>query len=149
MTPDEMWVDPEPVAMAAELITGWARRAAFAITDLLALPKAPLILAEGPGFFPEVVAPLLSSQRQALWLVPAPSFKRKIALQRGKPAVRAQTRDPVRATENLIARDLLVTAQIRQAAVQRGLRLIDIDGSLTIDATIALVEQHFEPFLIP
>ena len=147
MTPDEMWVDAEPAEMAAGIITGWARRAEFAIADLLALPKAPLILAEGPGFFPEVVEPLIHNWHQALWFVPTPAFKRKIAIQRGKPSVRLQTRDPERATENIIGRDLLVAEHIRREAIRRGVRLVEIDGLMTIEDTIALVEQHFEPFL--
>lgn len=147
MTPDEMWVDPDPEAMAQGIITGWARRAEFAIEDIMALPKTPLMIAEGPGFFPEVVEPLLSNPRQAIWFVPAPAFKRKIAIQRGKPSVRLQTRDPERATENMIGRDLLVAEHVRREAMKRGLRLVEIDGTLTIDETIKLVEVHFDQFL--
>lgn len=147
MTPDEIWVDPEPEEMAQGLITGWARRAEFAIDDILALPISPLILAEGPGFYPEVVAPYLSSHQQAIWLLPEPTFKRKIAIARGKPSVRLETRDPERATENIIARDLLVSAHIRREATNRDLRLLEVDGTLTIDETIDLLEQHFVQFL--
>jgi hypothetical protein len=147
MTPDELWVDQHPAQMAGDLIRGWSRRAEIAVDDLLAMPKAPLIVAEGPGFFPEVVQPLLSSPHQAIWFVPEPWFKRKIAIQRGKPSVRHQTRDAQRATENIIARDLLVAQHVREEATARRLRLIEVDGAQSIDELVALVEQHFAPFL--
>lgn len=149
MTPDEMWIEQTPEVMAAGVIQGWARRADFAIDDLLAMPKSPLILAEGPGFFPEAIATLLSSPRQAIWLVPERSFKRQIAMQRGKPSVRHETRDPALATENIIARDLLVTQHVRQEATKRGLRLLEIDGTQTVEEVITIVERHFEPFWAP
>jgi len=147
MTPDAMWIDQTPAAMAAGVIRGWSRRVDFVMEDLLTMPKAPLILAEGPGFFPEVIAPLLSSPRQAIWLVPEPNFKRQIAIQRGKPSVRHQTRDPALATENIITRDLLVTQHVRQEATQLGLTLLEIDGTQSIDEVTRRVEEHFEPFL--
>lgn len=70
-----------------------------------------------------------------------------IAMQRGKPSVRHETRDPALATENIIARDLLVTEHVRQEAAKRGLRLLEIDGTQTVEEVITIVEQHFEPFL--
>ncbi|MEZ4729652.1 MAG: hypothetical protein R3E79_21185 [Caldilineaceae bacterium] len=147
MTPDEMWIDQAPAEMAAGVVRGWSRRVDFVLADLLAMPKAPLILAEGPGFFPEVIAPLLPSPRQAIWLVPEARFKRRIATQRGKPSVRHQTRDPALATKNIITRDLLVTQHVRQEAAQLGLTLLEIDGAKSIDEVTRRVEEHFEPFL--
>lgn len=149
MTPDAMWVDQTPTAMAAGVIRGWSRRVDFVLEDLLAMPKAPLILAEGPGFFPEVIAPLLSTPRQAIWLVPERNFKRQIVVQRGKPSVRHETRDPALATENIIARDLLVTQHVRQEATKRGLRLLEIDGTQTVEEVITIVERHFGQFWVP
>jgi hypothetical protein len=85
MTPDELWIDQEPEEMARDVMRSWSRRAMVAVDDLLALPQSPPIVAEGPGFFPEVIQPLLSSSRQAIWFVPEPQFKRKIARQRRGP----------------------------------------------------------------
>ncbi len=147
MTPDEMWIDQSPAEMASGVIRGWSRRVDFVLEDLLAMPKMPLILAEGPGFFPAVIEPLLSTRQQAIWLVPAPSFKRQIAIQRGKPSVRNETRDPALATENIIARDLLVTQHVQQEATRLGLPWLEINGTQTVDEVITIVEKHFEQFL--
>ncbi len=147
LTPDELWIDQTPEEMATGTIQGWSRRVDFAVDDLLAMPKQPLIVAEGPGFFPEVIQPLLSSPQQAIWLVPEPQFKRKIAIQRGKPSVRYATRDPVLATENIIARDLLMAQHVRAEATRLGLTLLDVDGAQSIKQLVTCVEQHFAPFL--
>lgn len=147
MTPDELWIDQRPEEMARNVIREWSQRVDFAVDDLLAMPKQPLIVAEGPGFFPEVIQPLLASPQQAIWLVPEPEFKRKIAIQRGKPSVRYATRDPVLATENIIARDLLMAQHVRTEATRLGLTLLEVDGTQSIEQLVARVEQHFAPFL--
>lgn len=147
MTPDEMWVDQRPEDMARDVIRGWSRRVDFALEDILEMPKEPLILAEGPGFFPEIILPLLSSKQQAIWFVPEAKFKRKIAIQRGKPSVRHQTRDPELATENIIGRDLLMAQHVREQATELGLTLVEVDGKRSIEETIELVEHHFKSYL--
>ena len=148
LTPDELWVDPEPEDMAAGIIRGWSRRAEFAIDDLLSMACETIIVAEGPGFFPEMIEPLLTSPHQAIWFVPEPRFKRKIAIQRGKPSVRLQTRDPARATENIIGRDLLVAQHMKQEAIAHGLKWLEIDGAQSIEEIIDIAEQHFGPYLL-
>jgi hypothetical protein len=147
MTPDELWVDPEPEEMATDLIQGWSRRAKFAIDDLLVMPRETMIVAEGPGFFPELIGPLLTSHHQAIWFVPEIRFKRKIAIQRGKPSVRLETRDPERATENIIGRDMLVAEHVKQQALNKGLTCLEIDGSQSIERVIEIVDQHFAPWI--
>jgi hypothetical protein len=147
VTPDEIWVNYPPEEMAIRTIRTWSRRAEVAIEDLLAMPQQPLIIAEGPGFYPEVVQPLLSSYHQAIWFVPEPAFKQKIATLRGKPNAQHQTRDPQRARENALGRDLLMAQHVREEAIARGLRLVEVDGTRSIEETITLVEEHFAPFL--
>jgi hypothetical protein len=147
MTPDELWVDREPADMAVNVITSWSRRAEFAIEDILAMPSDTTIIAEGPGFFPEIIAPLLTNQHQAIWLVPTVQFKRKIAIQRGKPSVRFQTRDPIRATENIIGRDLRVAEHVKKEAQRHQAKWVEVDGSQSVDEMIKIVEQHFTQYL--
>ncbi|HEY3110929.1 MAG TPA: NUDIX domain-containing protein [Chloroflexota bacterium] len=40
-----------------------------------ALPREPAIVAEGPGLFPECVAPVIADRRRAIWLLPTDEFK--------------------------------------------------------------------------
>lgn len=85
MGPVQRWVLPSPEEMAKSTIASWTERFGMAVEDVLVMPAAPMIVAEGPGFFPECVAPLISDVHQAVWLVPSEGFKRASVLRRGKP----------------------------------------------------------------
>ena len=45
------------------------------LLDLLALPNDKLIIAEGFGLTPQLIAPLLSTPRQAIFFIPTEEFK--------------------------------------------------------------------------
>jgi hypothetical protein len=144
---DAYWVLRSPEVMAQETIASWKSRFPLVVEDLQAMPKEPMIIAEGPGLFPENVYPTLHTPRQAIWLVPTEFFKRALVEQRGKPSVRAQTRDPERATENLIGRDLLMARRVEEEALERGLTVCEVDGSRSLEEMVTVVERHFEPLL--
>jgi hypothetical protein len=143
---DWMWVDTTP----EQLVDRWFRwtpeRFLLALEDLLALPSAPPIVAEGYGFTPDLVLPLLFSTRQAIWLVSTEEFKRAIYERRGKGAF-ANTRDPLRARQNHIGRDLLLAEHFRRRAEQLRLTAVEVDGTRSLDDVVAVVEAHFEPLL--
>ena len=56
-------------------------------------------------------------------------------------------RDPERARRNIAARDALLRERIASSCDELGLRWVRIDGSLDLDDSIALLEQHFRPHL--
>lgn len=145
---DEYWVLRKPVVMAAETITSWKERFPLVVDDLLAMPKESMIIAEGPGLFPESVVQVIRSSRQAIWLVPSKAFKIKLTEQRDKPGVKNQTIDPQRATKNLIARDLLMAHHVRIQTRERNLKLYEVNDSRSLEDMIALVERHFKPWLL-
>ena len=134
MTLDERWVLRSVEAMTRTAIAMWRERFALVVEDLLAWPHDGPILAEGPGLFPECVAPLLSSPQQALWLVPDDAFKRAIFPTReDKMATSEQTSDPPRARWNMIGRDLMLGEHIKDQAGALGLSVFDVDGTCSID----------------
>jgi 2-phosphoglycerate kinase len=143
LTMDERWVLPTPRQMAHQIVVLGAERAAMAVEDLLALPPGPPILVEGPWLFPEVVAPLLTDSRRALWLVPTEAFKRASAARRDKPRVRHQTNDAARTVRNWWERDRLLEAHVRAGADSLGLPVWEVDGSRTTDEMTALVADHY------
>ena len=144
---DEYWVLRSPDVMARETITSWKERFPLVVEDLQAMPREPMIIAEGPGLFPECVCRVLRNPRQAIWLVPTEGFKRALVKQRGKPGVRAKTSDPERATENLFARDMLMARLVCEEAQERGLKVCEVDGSQSLVEMVAVVERHFQPGL--
>jgi len=142
MTTEERWLGAPPEELAAQTIACWSERCLMAFDDLAAISGDGPIIAEGPGFFPQLVAPFLTDPRNAIWLIPDEAFKRRSALARGKPGNRHETSDPNRATANLIARDLLMGACIRRQCQALGLLAITITGAESIDAVVSRVEER-------
>jgi hypothetical protein len=143
MTTEQRWLGSPPDEMARDTIASWSERFTMALDDLRSMPQTPAIIAEGPGMFPELVAPLIENPHQAIWLVPTEPFKLASVTRRGKPGNRHETSNPDLATHNLTQRDLLMTDHIRQTAAEHRLRVIDIDGTEGVEAIAALVEEHF------
>lgn len=146
-TVDERWVRPEPEFLMRRTLASFRDRFPLVVEDLLALPHAPLIVAEGFGLAPEWVAPVLSSPNQAIWLVPTGAFKRASMDRRNKPSFRNEATDPDRAFENLLRRDRLLAEHIQAEARARGLTVWQVDGSASAEELAARAAEHFEPFL--
>ena len=148
---EDRWLNTTPQDLFAAWLRSTAERFEFVLDDLHALPPGHITVAEGYGFLPELVAPLLSSAHQAIWLVSDEQFKRETYARRcdhGEKGVwKTLTRDPLRARENHIGRDLLIASHIRQRASERGLTVVTIDGSRTLDEVTAAVDRHFAPHL--
>lgn len=62
--------------------------------------------------------------------------------------MRFETCDPVRAQENIIARDLLVAQHVKREAIDRKLMWLEVDGSQSISEMTKIVEAHFSPYLL-
>ncbi|MDF2651110.1 MAG: hypothetical protein K0Q73_6915 [Paenibacillus sp.] len=139
-----LWVRYTPEQLAANSTAIWSDRISLVVEDLLAMPTDSPIIAEGPGFFPEVILPLISNPQQALWMAPSEMFKRTSHMRRRKGESRAQLVDnPELAQRNHIDRDLLMAERYRQSAHELGLPLIEVDGSKSVDEVVTEVETHF------
>jgi hypothetical protein len=152
MSMDERWVLRSPATMAAHTITNGAEGFSLIVEDVLALLAAsnvPPVLVEGPWLFPDSVTPVLSSPRQAIWLLPTEAFKRASAARRDKPSVRHETSDPARATHNWLARDRLIAAHVQREVEQHRLPWLAVDGTRPLEEMTALVAAHFAPLLPP
>jgi hypothetical protein len=147
-TLDETWVDL-PVEQLVEATLAYSReRIELIAEDLAALSAHATVVAEGFQLTPEAVAPLLESPRQAVWLLPTPSFQRETLLRRPHAwATPNLTRDPERAQANRSERDGLLVGRLREQALAAGLQVIEIDGSRRLTAVEAAVEAHFRPHL--
>jgi hypothetical protein len=104
------------------------------------------MVAEGHGLVPELVAPVLSSKHQAIWLVPTPAFKQASMKCRNKPSFRDEVSDLERATHNLFTRDMLLAERVKAQPQASGLSVFEVDGSRSPEEMAALVEQHSRPF---
>jgi hypothetical protein len=147
---DERWAVPSANELLERSITIWQDGFALVVEDLLALPRSRTIVAEGPGAFPWCVAPLLSSLRQAIFLVPTPERREVVATHRwgsGQLERFPGIVDRERALTNIRARDVLLDARIVSSCAELCLRCERLDGSLDLDDSLALVEDHFREHL--
>ena len=144
---DERWVHPEPEGLLQFVLRGFQDRFPLVIEDLLALPREPMIVAEGFGLTPALLSPVLSSKHQAIWLVPTEEFKRISMKRRHKPSFRDEVGDPDRATRNVFRRDMLLVEQVKAQARSRGLTVYEVNGSRSAEEIATLIERHFEPLL--
>jgi hypothetical protein len=152
---DERWLARSAETMAEETIAYWTREFALVVEDLLALPRENLIIAEG-NFFPGCVIPYLSHPNQAIWLVPSNEFcdqarrRKQAALseRQRRHGVYDEGSDPDERLRRLIARDQRLADYVREQAVELQLPYYQVDGARSLDQMTALVERHFDPFLI-
>jgi hypothetical protein len=139
MTPRERWVETPPEEML-ELSLHFVRWPMIA-DDVRALPRAPLVVAEGPTVVPDLVAAGIADPARAVWLLPTPALQRaRLAARHVGPAADADER---RARENADALWLLVTAEIERRVAAQRVRVLREDGSRTVEESLAAVEAVF------
>jgi hypothetical protein len=139
MDMDERWVNRPPMVMFETF--PWFHGEGFdlILEDLLALPEEPPILVEGFRLLPRLVAPLLSTPDQAVWLAPTPAFRRTAFDGRGFTwEIPGKSSDPDRALSNLLDRDCLFTDALVKEAANLRLRVIAVDGTRNVEE----VTQH-------
>jgi hypothetical protein len=145
---DETWIDLS-VEELVEATLAYSRERIELIADDLETLSAPGgVVAEGFQLTPDVVEPLIEGPRQAVWLLPTHRFRREMLLSKPQAwATPNRTSDPERAQAHRIRRDALIVDRLREQAAARGLRVIEVDGSRTLDGVRAMVEEHFGPYL--
>lgn len=142
-TMDERWVLPTPIELVQKTLCSFQNRFLLALEDLLAMKSDLPIVAEGFGFTPELIVPLLSSVNQAIWFVPTEEFKWASMKRRNKPYFRDIVSDPERGTQNFFRRDMLLADHVKQQAEKHGFQLCITDGTRSIDDMADLAGQHF------
>lgn len=147
LTPEQRWLTFTPDEMAYATIDSWSERFEFAGDDLLEMPKAPSIIAEGPGFFPDLVYMVAEDPAQAAFLLPSAEFQEASLRRRNKPGDRDQTTDPERATENLLSRDRYLAQHIYNRAEALALTIIEVDETTSIDDIASQLEEQWAPWL--
>jgi hypothetical protein len=120
------------------------------LDDLLTLPGSTMIVAEGWGLRPELVLPLLRSPRQAIFLVPTDEFREhqiKMLPRAGALSAGLKLSDPERAQRNRLERDALIATDLMDSTQRLGLKVLEVDGSVSADGIARVVEEHFGEYL--
>lgn len=154
MNMDQRWVQRSVEELVQEVLISWRDDFRLVIEDLLALPNEWFMVAEG-NFFPESLAPYLSSPHQAIWLLPTDEFSAQIrrrrydlqARRRAEMGVADESSNPEKRLNNLIARDHQLARHVKQQATERQLTFYEVDGSSSLNEMTSLVEEHFKPYI--
>jgi hypothetical protein len=144
---DERWVQPTPEALLRSIVAINDERFPLILADLRAMPPRPLILAEGPSLHPQLVAPVLTSRHQAVWLVPTEAFALASVARRDKLRGSEGSSDPERYRRNVLERNRLFAGYIRREVAAQGGALIEVDGTQTVEEVAHRVAAHFAPYL--
>jgi 2-phosphoglycerate kinase len=103
--------------------------------------EVPLVV-EGHQLLPELLAPSLTEGDEAVWLVATLPFRLERHFHRPHAwSTPRKTRDPELAQAHRLERDARIAEIVRDQALTRGLRVIDVDGSASLDAVVADVES--------
>jgi 2-phosphoglycerate kinase len=144
MDMDERWVNRSPETMLETF--HWYRGESFSliVEDLLRLPSEPPVIVEGFRLLPHLVKPLLAVPDHAVWLLPTPEFRRAALDSRGSLwQIAGRTSNPEKALRNLLERDRMFTRRLHDETKRLGLRVIEVDTTVT-EADLA--EQVTEAF---
>lgn len=103
-------------------------RGQMVIDDLRALPRAPLVVAEGSTVPASVISGGLADETRAIWLMPTAEFQRAqlVELPPGARTLYSSLRDVV-----------------EEETREHGAPVLTIDGTLGIDEVTAAVEELF------
>ncbi|WP_238008640.1 hypothetical protein KZZ52_47470 [Dactylosporangium sp. AC04546] len=132
MSMDERWLLRTPRTMFETF--HWYRGEGFHLVEADLRGVGQPVVAEGFRLLPSLVRPLLTEPHRAVWLLPTPEFRRAAFEHRGSLwQIAGRTSDPERALANLLERDRMFTDRLRAETAELGLRVIEVDGSLTPD----------------
>jgi hypothetical protein len=115
----------------------------FVLDDLASMGQTPVVV-EGNQLLPALVAPFLKEADRAIWIVPAEQFQwEHYSRREWIQGILQQTDDPEMAFRNWMKRDALFAGRVKQEAAGLGLRLLEVDGSTTLQQNFGLMEDYF------
>jgi hypothetical protein len=149
MTWDEVWMNPVEYLVERELAF-YREEFELIAEDLRAMPTNTPVCAEGAALLPECVAPLLTGAHQAIWVLPTEQFQREqYARREWIQGILAQCSAPDQAWANWMERDAGFARRVAQQAARLGLRVLEVDGTHSIEDNVQLVATHFGLIPLP
>jgi hypothetical protein len=138
---DQIWLIP-PEAQARRTIRAYIEEFPLHQSEIETTDE-PLIV-ESAALLPCLLAPLLATAKQALYMVPTSAFQRKhYRLRPWVDDVLRDCSDPAQAFENWMQRDVIFARWVRRNALDHGLETMIVDGRRDIEATAAAAARHF------
>lgn len=128
-----------------EVIKFYHEEFEFILEDITSISLNKPILVEGAALLPENVSPLLHTKNHGAWLIPTAKFQVEQYSKRDWiQSILEECRTPKQSFENWMNRDIEFAHFINKDAQDRGLKIIVVDGSTTLEENLAIVEEHFK-----
>ena len=127
MTPEERWALPPPEMLELSL---HRERGRMVVADLEALPRAPVVVAEGSALPASAVSSGVADRARVVWLLPRRGVQRARLVER-------------RTAPGPLALYLLLGETLEREAREHDVPVLTDDGSLAVDALVAAVEDRF------
>lgn len=143
MTWNALWSRPVEQQVHEEL-EFYREEFRMIVDDVSAMDDTSPIIVEGAALLPEKVAQLVFSPHQAIWIVPVPDFQKEhYAKREWIHDILNQCDDPDTAFQNWMGRDIGFAAYVAKDAMERGFKVIFVDGSRSIQENYEEVKRHF------
>jgi hypothetical protein len=143
MSWNEIWSRPVDVAVSDEF-EFYREEFGMILEDLHSMPTDRPVLAEGAALLPELVAPLVSHPRSAIWVVPTEEFQlHHYSRREWIHDILSQCENPDSAFATWMGRDAGFARLVAENATRRGFKVIIVDGTRTIEDLAHEVEHHF------
>ncbi|ETT66154.1 hypothetical protein MHI43_19085 [Paenibacillus sp. FSL H8-0457] len=112
--------------------------------DVSALPDTSPIIVEGAALLPEKVEHLVPSPHHAIWIVPVPAFQKEhYAKREWIHEILVSCDDPGAAFRNWMDRDIGFARYVAKDALDRGFKVMFVDGSRSVRENYEEVRRHF------
>lgn len=116
---------------------------AFVLRDLARMGEKAVVV-EGNQLLPSLVAPLLERNHKAIWIVPTEQFQwEHYSRREWIHDLLQETDNPEAAFRNWMRRDALFAGRVKEEAGGRELKVLEVDGSLSLEQNFAMLEKYF------
>lgn len=141
---EQMWMR-DPKLQAQEEFAIYAELFPYALKDIAALNSEKPIIAEGAGFYPELIEKQGIPANRYLCIVPTERFQRENYAKREWIGEHLKgCSKPSTAFDNWMCRDALFAAEVLNQAKRFGYASISVDGKSTIAENYDVVINTFE-----
>lgn len=115
----------------------------YVLSDLAGGGDGPIVV-EGNQLLPALVEPLLKRKERAIWIIPTETFQRsQYSRREWIHGILQATENPERSFENWMRRDALFADTVKRGAKDRKLKLLEVDGSQTLDQNYKVLSRWF------
>lgn len=115
----------------------------FVLLDLARMGEKAVVV-EGNQLLPRLVAPLMKNNHKAIWIVPTEQFQwEHYSRREWIHDILQETENSGIAFRNWMKRDALFAARVKEEAEARKLKVLEVDGSLSLKQSFAMLELYF------